>query len=115
MLVRYFFKNSNKPGGLPVACNKNQLSREASTTILPVVAGGLMYVTSAFLFFSLGLFIWADGGSKEEIQRIETNAAISIPLAIVIGRIVAGLVTTLLSKAENVIYAASCGTVLFLM
>src|SRR5688572_5896402 len=80
-----------------------------------VVAGTITFILLALFFFSIGMLMWTDGGSKEEIARTEFNIVISILLIIIIGSLLSGLITSVISSRKDLKLSAITGIILVII
>lgn len=92
---------------------KNTISNFLSI-VAGVAAGIVVFILLAIFFFSIGMLLWTDGGTKEEIANVERNLLISIVLMIILSGLIAGFTTSLISIQRNLLFAIITGITLII-
>jgi uncharacterized protein YacL len=89
--------------------------RNILSVVTGVVAGTIAFILLALFFFSIGMLMWTDGGSKEEIARTEFNIVISILLILIIGSLLSGIITSIISSRNDIKLSIITGIILVII
>jgi hypothetical protein len=81
---------------------------------LSVFAGAAAGIACFMYFFTVSLFGWTDGGTKEEIARVEYTFMLFLLMMMAISSFVAGYVTARIAT-RKLAYAGATGVLLIII
>jgi hypothetical protein len=93
-----------------MADRQTYIAKNILAIVFGVIGGVLAFIASSFFLFITGVLSWTDGGP----DLPQSNFLLSIIITTIAGSIVGGLITTLLSKKNDLIYSLITGIILLI-